>query len=62
MTNPIPDIDVFRQVKRITVTNPNIRDVCCLIGGFETDTNYLTPTFYETLEAAEADLYDGSER
>lgn len=61
MTNPIPDIDVFRQVKRITVTNPNIRDVCCLIGGFETDTNYLTPTFYETLEAAEADLYDGSE-
>ena len=61
MTNVIPDIDVIQQVKRITNRNPNVRDVACLIGGFETDTNYLTPTFYETLASAENDLYDGSE-
>lgn len=61
MTNPIPDIDVHREVKKISTNNPNIRDVICLIGGFETDTNYLTPKFYETLTEAEADLYDGSE-
>ena len=61
MTNDIPDIDVRREVRKISTRNPNIRDVYCLIGGFETDTNYLTPKFYETLDAAEADLYDGSE-
>lgn len=61
MTNPIPDIEVKRETKKISTRNPNIRDVACLIGGFETDENYLTPVFYETLAAAEADLYDGSE-
>ena len=61
MTNKIPIIKVKSEVKKISNTNPNIRDVVCLIGGFETDDNYLEPTFYTTLEAAEADLYDGSE-
>ena len=61
MTNSIPEITVKQEVKKITTTNPNLRDVVCLIGGFETEENYLTPVFYETLEGAEADLYDGSE-
>ena len=61
MTNKIPTIIVKSEVKKISNTNPNLRDVVCLIGGFETDEHYLEPTFYETLEAAEADLYDGSE-
>ena len=56
MTNPIPDIEVKRETKKISTRNPNIRDVACLIGGFETDENYLTPVFYETLAAAEAEV------
>lgn len=61
MTNKIPTIIVRSEVKKISNANPNLRDVVCLIGGFETDAHYLEPTFYDTLEAAEADLYDGSE-
>ena len=61
MTNPIPKITVLQEVKRIASSNPYLNDVICLIGGFETDENYLTPKFYETLQAAEADLADGSE-
>lgn len=61
MTNKIPIIKVKSEVKKISNANPNLRDVVCLIGGFETDEHYLEPTFYDTLEAAEADLYDGSE-
>ena len=61
MTNKIPFIHVEREVKKISNTDPTRRDVICLIGGFETDNNYLTPTFYETLAGAENDLYDGSE-
>ena len=61
MTNKIPIIKVKSEIKNIGATNPNVRDVVCLIGGFETDTNYLEPTFYPTLAAAEEDLYDGSE-
>ena len=60
MTNKIPTIIVKSEVKKISNANPNLRDVVCLIGGFETDEHYLEPTFYETLEAAEADLADGS--
>ena len=61
MTNDIPDIEVRQEVKRINNADESINDVICLIGGFETDENYLTPVFYETLEDAEEDLYDGSE-
>ena len=61
MTNEIPDIEVRQEVKRINNADESINDVICLIGGFETDENYLTPVFYERLEDAEEDLYDGSE-
>lgn len=61
MTNEIPDIEVIQEVKRITSNDPFLNDVACLIGGFETDANYLTPKFYKTITAAENDLYDGSE-
>lgn len=61
MTNEIPEIIVRKEVKRIASQDPSVNDVICLIGGFETDENYLTPVFYELLEDAEADLYDGSE-
>ncbi len=61
MTNKIPIIKVTQEVKRISNSNPYLNDVVCLIGGFETDENYLTPKFYTTLKAAEADLADGSE-
>ena len=67
MTNTIPKIVVKSEVKKISNANPNVRDVVCLIGGFETkideedNTNIDAPVFFETLEAAEAVLYDGSE-
>ncbi len=56
MTNAIPIIKVSQEVKKITKSNSNLRDVVCLIGGFE---NVLSePTLYTTLSAAEADLGD----
>ena len=61
MTNEIPDIHVIQEVKKAQASEDTPQDVICLIGGFETDENYLTPVFYETLEDAEEDLYDGSE-
>lgn len=67
MTNTIPQIVVKSEVKKISQTNPLLRDVVCLIGGFETkidedhNTTIDAPVFFETLEAAEAVLYDGSE-
>ena len=67
MTNKIPTIIVKSEVKKISNTNPNVRDVVCLIGGFETKIDEEhgnvqdDPVFFETLEAAEAVLYDGSE-
>ena len=61
MTNKRPLITVKRELKKIANSNPYLNDIVCLIGGFETDENYLTPKFYETLADAEADLYDGSE-
>jgi hypothetical protein len=61
MTNKIPIIKVKQEVKRINNSNPYLNDVVCLIGGFETEANYLEPKFYTTLSAAEAVLADGSE-
>ena len=61
MTNEIPDITVIQEVRKTTSADPSVQDVVCLIGGFETDANYLTPVFYKTLTGAENDLYDGSE-
>ncbi len=56
MTNAIPIIKVAQEVKKITKSNSNLRDVVCIIGGFE---NVLSePTLYTTLSAAEADLGD----
>ena len=54
MTNKIPIITVKEEVKKVSDTNPNLRDVVCLIGGFEKEIE--EPTFYTTLEAAETDL------
>ena len=56
MTNRIPIIKVKSEVKKIANTNPNRRDVICLIGGFEEEID--EPKFYETLTAAEQDLGD----
>lgn len=61
MTNEIPEIIVRKEIKRIASNDPSVNDVICLIGGFETDENYLTPKFYTQLDDAKADLYDGSE-
>ena len=67
MTNKIPIIKVTSEVKKISNTNPNIKDVVCLIGGFEKKideddkSNIDAPVFYDTLEKAEADLFDGRE-
>lgn len=56
MTNKIPVIKVKKEVKKISTTDLNIKDVVCLIGGFEDEIS--EPTFYETLEAAETALGD----
>lgn len=61
MTNKIPIIKVKQEVKKVASSNPFLNDVVCLIGGFETDENYLEPKFYSTLKAAENDLRDDSE-
>lgn len=54
MTNKIPIIKVKREIKKISATNPNLKDIVCLVGGFEKEVE--DPTFYETLEAAEKEL------
>lgn len=64
MTNTIPEINVISKIKKVTDTNPLIKDIVCLIGCFE-DTETLTPTFCESLQAAEEifgddDQYDGN--
>ena len=64
MTNAIPEIKVISKIKKVTDTNPLLKDVVCLIGCFE-DTETLTPTFCESLQAAEEifgddDDYDGN--
>lgn len=61
MTNKIPKIEVKSEVKRIQQSNPYIKDVVCLIGGFETATKSGEVFFAETLAKAEEQYYDGSE-
>lgn len=52
MTNPIPEITVKSEIKKITKTNPLLKDIVCLIGCFETgDEN--TPVMATTLSEAE---------
>lgn len=52
MVNKVPIIKVKKEIKRIINTNPYIKDNVCIIGCFETDENYLTPTPVSTIEKA----------
>lgn len=54
MTNKIPIIKVKSEIKRINTANPYIKDVVCLIGGFETTEKANEVFFAETLAEAEA--------
>lgn len=59
MVNPIPDIHVVSEIKKLRTVNPLIRDVVCLIGCFETgETN--TPIMVTTLPEAEEIFGDDS--
>ena len=60
MTNKIPIIKVTSEIKRISTSNPYIKDVVCLIGGFETDEKSGEVFFAETYDAAKEVLEDGS--
>lgn len=53
MTNKEPIIKVKSEIKRITTSNPYIKDVVCLIGGFETAEKTNEVFFAETLAKAE---------
>lgn len=58
-------IDVISEIKKINNTNPNLRDITCLIGCFEDTETLDTPTFCKTLPEAEAifgddDQYEGN--
>jgi len=54
LTNKIPIIKVKSEIKRINTANPYIKDVVCLIGGFETTEKANEVFFAETLAEAEA--------
>jgi len=58
MTNKLPIIKVTSEIKRISTSNPYIKDVVCLIGGFETDEKYGEVFFADTLAKAEEELGD----
>lgn len=58
MTNKIPIIKVKSEIKRISTSNPYIKDVVCLIGGFETDEKSGEVFFADTLAKAEEELGD----
>jgi len=53
LTNKIPIIKVKSEIKRISSSNPYIKDVVCLIGGFETTEKANEVFFAETLAEAE---------
>lgn len=53
MTNKIPIIKVKSEIKRINTVSPYIKDVVCLIGGFETTEKANEVFFAETLAEAE---------
>lgn len=54
MTNKEPIIKVKSEIKRISTANPYVKDVVCLIGGFETDEKTNEVFFADTLAKAEA--------
>ena len=58
ITNKIPKIEVKSEIKRISTGSPYIKDVVCVIGGFETTTNCNVPYFVDTLAKAEAKYGD----
>ena len=60
MTNKEPIIKVKSEIKRIQQSNPFIRDVVCIIGGFETTYKSGEVFFAETYDAAKEVLEDGS--
>lgn len=53
MVNPIPDITVVSEIRKIKNANPLIRDVTCLIGCFEDTETLNTPTLCKSLPEAE---------
>ena len=60
MVNPVPEIIVTSEIKKVKNTNPLIRDIVCLIGCFESgDTN--TPVFCKDLTEAETTFGDDTE-
>ena len=61
MTNKIPKIEVKSEIKRISTGSPYIKDVVCIIGGFETATKSGEVFFAETLAKAEEQYRDDSE-
>ena len=61
MTNKMPIIKVESKIKRIQQSNPYIKDIVCLIGGFETATKSGEVFFAETLAEAEEQYRDDSE-
>ena len=61
MTNKIPKIEVKSEIKRISTGSPYIKDVVCIIGGFETATKSGEVFFAETLAEAEEQYRDDSE-
>lgn len=54
MTNKEPIIKVKSEIKKIRNDNPNIKDLVCLIGGFETTNKQNEVYFVDTLEAAQS--------
>ena len=60
MTNKIPIIKVKSEIKRIQQSNPYIKDVVCIIGGFETTYKSGEVFFAETYDVAKEVLQDGS--
>ena len=58
MTNKEPIIKVKSEIKRISTSNPYIKDVVCLIGGFETDEKTNEVFFADTLAKAEEEYGD----
>lgn len=60
MVNPVPEIIVTSEIKKVKNTNPLIRDIVCLIGCFESGDEY-TPVFCKDLTEAETTFGDDTE-
>lgn len=56
MTNKVPIIKVNQEIKKVSSSSPYIQDLVCLIGGMETDEDYLEPTLVTTIEEARTEF------